>query len=94
MGRLGAQPVAVGKAEKPAQAQVSVGGDGAFAGHDVADALRKGCNKDSSTDHGNEYSGRTLLGPKDRILDLPSRLAANPRYSCNNPEAEILFDLQ
>jgi hypothetical protein len=41
MGRLGAQPVAVGKAEKPAQAQVGVGGNGTFTRYDVTDALRR-----------------------------------------------------
>ena len=41
VGRLGAQPVAVGKAEKPAQAQVGVGSNGPFAGHNVSDTLRR-----------------------------------------------------
>jgi hypothetical protein len=41
MGSLGAEPVAVRKAEKPAQPQVGVGRNGAFASHDVADTLRR-----------------------------------------------------
>src|SRR5665647_1674080 len=40
VGRLGTQPVAVGKAEEAAQAQVGVGGHGTPAGDDLADALR------------------------------------------------------
>src|SRR3546814_4878518 len=41
VARLAAQPVAVGEAEVAAQAQVGIGGDGALAGNDVADTLRR-----------------------------------------------------
>jgi hypothetical protein len=40
MPRLQPQPSAIRQAEKPAQPQIRVGGDAAFAGDDAADALR------------------------------------------------------
>ena len=37
IGSLRAQPVAIGKAEEPAQAQIGVRGNSAFARHDVSE---------------------------------------------------------
>lgn len=38
---LGAEPISVGQTEKPAEAQVGVGRDGATARDDFADSLRR-----------------------------------------------------
>jgi hypothetical protein len=39
IGDLGAQPIAVGQPQKPAQAQIGVGGDGTLARDDIPDPL-------------------------------------------------------
>jgi hypothetical protein len=38
--RLQSQPAAIGEPEEPAQPQIGIGGDGALAGQELADALR------------------------------------------------------
>ena len=70
MGRLRAQPIAVGKTEKPAQAQIGVGRDGPPAGHDLADALGRDANFLGQAE-GVVYEGSTPSGSEEFPGDTP-----------------------
>ena len=68
--RLGVQPIAVGKAEKAAEAQVGVGGDGALAGDDVADALRRHA----------DFLGQPVLADAHRLQEFLQQKLARRDY--------------
>src|SRR3546814_2948697 len=63
VARLAAQPVAVGEAEVAAQAQVGIGGDGALAGNDVADTLRRDI----------DVLGEAIAGDAPRLHEVMQR---------------------
>jgi hypothetical protein len=68
---LGSEPVTVGQAEEPAQAEVGIGCDGSLAGYDLANPLRGNA----------DLSGEAVLrdGHRDEKL-FTQQLARRYRY--------------